>query len=85
VRSLGKWGTGRPAATTASTVDELYLVLDFWMKMPLPCCSGRIQAHVASDSGLYSGVTDQATSPTVVARAGEHLILFLSASNFIKR
>jgi hypothetical protein len=46
---------------------------------------GDESAHVTGDSGLYSGVTDQATSPTVVARAGEHLILFLSASNFIKR
>jgi hypothetical protein len=43
---------------------------------------GDESAHVTGDSGLYSGVTDRATAPTVV---GEDLILFLSTSNFIKR
>jgi hypothetical protein len=39
----------------------------------------------AGDSGLYNDITDRATSLTVVTRLGEHLILFLSAYNFMKR
>jgi hypothetical protein len=34
-------------------------------------------ARVAGNSGLYSGVTDQATSTTFVTRSCEHLICHL--------
>jgi hypothetical protein len=38
---------------------------------------GDGSTRVAGDSGLHNGVTNRATSPTVVTRFGEHLILLI--------
>jgi hypothetical protein len=38
---------------------------------------GDGSARVAGHSGLHSGITNRATSPTMVTRSGEHLILLI--------